>query len=651
MLDAHRLLAAYETARAELLAARKGAPHWTGELSSSALSTATAISALELVRRGSRTRQRSGAQDAIPTLPRSGERGYGECADPLPLIERGLRWLVAAQNDDGGWGDTDRSLSNIATTMLARAAIEIAGRRTQHPALWARSEEYLAARGGIAGLRKRYGRDKTFAVPILANCALAGLVDWREVAALPFELACVPQSWYRFFRLPVVSYAIPALVAIGQARFVHRPPRSPLTRFVRRAAVERSLRVLLRMQPDSGGYLEATPLTSFVVMSLAGIGRGDHPVARRGVEFLLASARPDGSWPIDTNLAAWNTTLSMNALAAGGEDVAALGCTDWLLSCQHCVRHPFTGADAGGWGWSDLSGAVPDADDTAGALLALGKVIAGPAPARSRIRRSLRAVDLASTPPRSGERGYVDNERILDAAAAGIAWLLGLQNRDGGWPTFCRGWGKLPFDRSSTDISAHALRALHAWRQTLPRGMQTEIDRANLRGLRYLARSQRSDGSWAPLWFGNQHHPEEENPVYGTAKVLLAYRDLGMPNDPAAERGMAWLLVNQRADGGWGAAGLPAQAANRLPSSVEETALAVEAVLSANSPAAAAAAERGLLWLVEKVEKKGYLDCSPIGFYFAKLWYYEKLYPLIFTVSALGTAVSQISGAAPRSCL
>ena len=27
---------------------------------------------------------------------------------------------------------------------------------------------------------------------------------------------------------------------------------------------------------------------------------------------------------------------------------------------------------------------------------------------------------------------------------------------------------------------------------------------------------------------------------------------------------------------------------------------------------------------------------SPIGFYFAALWYYERLYPLIFTATALG---------------
>jgi squalene-hopene/tetraprenyl-beta-curcumene cyclase len=29
---------------------------------------------------------------------------------------------------------------------------------------------------------------------------------------------------------------------------------------------------------------------------------------------------------------------------------------------------------------------------------------------------------------------------------------------------------------------------------------------------------------------------------------------------------------------------------------------------------------------------------SPISFYFAKLWYYERLYPQIFTVGALSRA-------------
>ena len=47
---------------------------------------------------------------------------------------------------------------------------------------------------------------------------------------------------------------------------------------------------------------------------------------------------------------------------------------------------------------------------------------------------------------------------------------------------------------------------------------------------------------------------------------------------------------------------------------------------------------RRLAWLVEAVESGRFRDPTPIGFYFAKLWYFEKLYPLIFTVAALGRA-------------
>ena len=41
-------------------------------------------------------------------------------------------------------------------------------------------------------------------------------------------------------------------------------------------------RLLRAMQPESGGYLEATPLTSFVVMSLAAMGQTGSPVVEDG---------------------------------------------------------------------------------------------------------------------------------------------------------------------------------------------------------------------------------------------------------------------------------------------------------------------------------------------------------------------------------
>src|SRR5581483_874435 len=49
----------------------------------------------------------------------------------------------------------------------------------------------------------------------------------------------------------------------------------------------------------------------------------------------------------------------------------------WLLHQQYRERHPYTGADPGGWAWTDLPGGVPDCDDTPGALLALHH-LAGP---------------------------------------------------------------------------------------------------------------------------------------------------------------------------------------------------------------------------------------------------------------------------------
>jgi squalene-hopene/tetraprenyl-beta-curcumene cyclase len=446
--------------------------------------------------------------------------------------------------------------------------------------------------------------------------ALAGVVEWREVTPLPFELACLPQKWFRFLHLPVVSYALPALIAIGQAVFHHRPPANPLTRAIRRRALAKSLQVLERIQPSSGGFLEAVPLTSFVTLSLASIGLSSHQVARQGARFLIESARSDGSWPIDSNLSVWLTTLAVNALTSAGAIPTVAGVDrlrSWLVDQQFHEPHPYTGADPGGWGWTHLPGSVPDVDDTSGALLALA---------------NLQRPELAQR-----------------AIAGGISWLLEIQNQNGGWPTFCRGWGHLPFDRSGADLTAHAMRAVVTWYERwcgrLDRQSINWIRRKALpRALRYLEASQRQDGSWVPLWFGNEEAPAEENAVYGTARVLAAFRDLDMMDTKPARRGLSWLQGAQNADGGWGGAAA-------VPSSMEETALAVEILLDAG-PGAEEAVNKGLAWLVVQVECGGLSRPAPIGFYFAKLWYFEKLYPVIFTVAALGRARQKFAVRHPR---
>ena len=645
-IDIDRLRSARNTVSEDLLSERNSAGHWTGQLSSSPLSTATAISALLLAHRdaalgGSAAISESASHQSFP------ESDWLIQCDLSELVVQSLNWLATQQNEDGGWGDTDRSLSNISTTMLVRAAFQLTGVPVRFADLVERADEYIKAEGGAATVKRRYGKDKTFAVPILTNCALAGLVPWSKVSPLPFELACIPPSWYRLAQLPVVSYAIPALVSIGQAKFYNDPPKNPLTKMVRKWAAQRSLAVLEKMQPLSGGFLEATPLTSFVVMSLASIGHRDHPVVLRGVEFLLESVREDGSWPIDTNLATWNTTLAINALAdsencetvesdsnASRQEVLEEKSLEWLLACQHHTSHPYTGAQPGGWAWTNLSGGVPDADDTPGALLALSKFYA-----------------------------EMPRPSVEYAAQQAATWLLDLQNRDGGFPTFCRGWGKLPFDRSSNDLTAHSLRALAAWKtiwEDSPGSDQQaicgRIDQSISRGLTFVRKHQQADGSWLPLWFGNQFHAEQANPVYGTSKVLMMFNELGLQNDVAACRGAEWLTSVQLAGGGWGPV-LEANDKTRnkkreisgaqptpLPT-IEETALAVESLLPwlDMNIQFEDSISQGLDWLINAVEAGQHHQASPIGLYFAKLWYYERLYPTIFATSALTKAVEIVS--------
>lgn len=573
---------AAESVTNQLLRERVAAGHWEGELSTSALSTATAVMAMELV----------GRQEPDPRFP--------------SLISDGLKWLAEHQNEDGGWGDTVKSVSNISTTMLAHAVFVGTRKEGEFATVVRSAKSYIDQAGGVQAVLKRYGDDHTFSVPILTHCALAGVVDWEHVIPLPFELAWVPARFYKAVHLPVVSYALPALIAIGQVVFKHRKSWNPFTRLSRTLARRPTLRVLERIQPPNGGFLEATPLTSFVTMSLAGCGLADHPVARKGIDFIVDSVRPDGSWPIDTNLATWVTTLSVNAVGDYLTPEERKPIRDWLLNQQYRTLHPYTNADPGGWSWTDLPGGVPDADDTPGAMLAL------------------LALSDGTFSQREGE-----------ALMLGQKWLLDLQNRDGGWPTFCRGWGKLPFDRSSADITAHVLRALFAVGEYQKRSGTVFGSSVNghegaiARGFRFLASAQRSDGSWLPLWFGNQHAQNDENPLYGTARVLAAYEACGFTHNEQAKHGYAWVAANQNDDGGWGGI-------RGTPSTVEETGLAVESLLAGkNDPFAL---ERGLEWLRESIASARVANTSPIGFYFAKLWYFEKLYPLIFAASALNKA-------------
>ena len=566
---------------------------WSGKLSSSALATAVSIVALKI---------------------------NGDIPDNQ-IVSNGLEWLINHINTDGGFGDTPKSKSNVSTSLLCYAAISSCGKghKSVNNAL-AGIESYLAQQNLdlksdniTSSVLSYYGSDFTFSVPILSMLVICGVLDseaCRKIPQLPFELSLFPASWYSLLNLRVVSYAIPALIAVGIFVYKTRRHHNPVMSWIRTRSIHPALQKLENIIPDSGGFLEATPLTAFVAMCLISSGFGSNKLVIKGLNFLRSQQRPDGSWPIDSDLSTWVTTLSVKALGPqmaeefSEEEIERL--ITHIISIQYKTEHPFNLAQPGGWGWTNLSGSVPDVDDTSGAILTLLEL-------------------------------YRNRNDETEAIISGCNWLTTLQNKDGGFPTFCKGWGRLPFDSSCADLTGHAMLALTQSLDLVGKGMTSElydsINQCIARAFGYLWKAQHENGSWIPLWFGNQFTVDRKNPVYGTAKVSVYLKDclkFNILSENMAENvrsllagAQNYLLKQQNDDGSWGGE-------IGVHGTIEESSLAISALEGTDKGACI----RGFNWLENECVKNG-LRSNPIGLYFAMLWYDEKLFPLIFYIEAL----------------
>lgn len=582
-----------------LLQKRNSSGYWEGRLSSSALGVAVAITALHFYDTQGNTSE----------------------------ISSGLNWLKTNINADGGFGDSPESVSNVSTSLLCYSAVK-ACRGNEYSSLLLKTGDYLRSQNIdvnseqlIPAILDFYKTDRTFSVPILTMCALCnvpGKEAFDSIPQLPFELSLLPRSFYSMLNLSVVSYAIPALIAVGIAIFRFKKRKNPLMRWIRETSVRKSLVLLRKIQPESGGYLEAIPLTAFVCLCLIESGYRDQDVVRDGMNFLKRTQRKDGSWPIDIDLSTWVTTLAVKSLRNNLDKVLPPAekqqITNHLLAIQNKEIHPFSGTQPGGWGWTSHSGSVPDGDDTPGTILAL--------------------LALNQENP----------EIVREAVLSGIYWLSQLQNSDGGFPTFSRGWGKLPFDQSCSDLTGHAILAIaktvHVYGDSLSRKQVSAIKESFVRSVIYLEKHQDKSGFWLPLWFGNQLTADHTNPVYGTARVTAYLNETlhtQLGNEYSVilklmiDRGCGYLTLVQNQDGSWGGA-------KNIAGSIEETALAVTALMSNRFQEECTS---GMNWLAEKTKSDG-IVASPIGLYFASLWYDEELYPLTAYLECLSVRMEVI---------
>jgi len=402
---------------------------------------------------------------------------------------------------------------------------------------------------------------------------------------------------------------------------LHLYERRPL-RFLRRAALARSERWIVAHQENDGSWGGIQPPWVYSMMALDQRGYAlGHPVMAAGLAGLDAFTIEDES---GRRLEAcqspvWDTVLAIIGLADAGvkpDDPALVTAARWVVAEEvtkrgdWSVRRP--GLAPGGWAFEFENDWYPDIDDTAEVVLALLRT------------------ELADHP--SVERA--------------IAWLLGMQCRDGGWGAFdvdntqtlCR---ELPFcdfgeliDPPSADVTAHVVEMLAA----LP--VQTHAHATALeRGVSWLLAAQEDDGSWFGRWGANH--------VYGTGAAIVALVAAGTaPSDPVIGRAVAWLVEHQNDDGGWGedlrSYDDPSWR-GRGNSTASQTGWALQGLVAAEERDSAA---RGVQFLVDTQREDGTWDepwFTGTGFPGAFYINYH-LYRMVFPVSALGRYLATEEG-------
>ena len=121
------------------------------------------------------------------------------------------------------------------------------------------------------------------------------------------------------------------------------------------------------------------------------------------------------------------------------------------------------------------------------------------------------------------------------------------------------------------------------------------LDRAKAeRGLAWIKARQTAEGDWGayPDYFWT--------PYYATSQIVAAFAGWGRRDDPVVERALRFTVAHQNPDGSWGDAGEPL-----TPSRELWTALALQTLQAAGDRAPRQAIDRGIAYLLARQQADG----------------------------------------------
>jgi squalene-hopene/tetraprenyl-beta-curcumene cyclase len=622
-----------DRARWRLLSLQRDDGHWCGELQGDTILESEYVLLLAF-------------------LGREGDDKVRKCAE----------YVRRQQQADGGWSNYPGGPFELSVSVKAYFALKLTGHDPDAPYM-AKARELIRAHGGAA-------RCNSFTKFYLA---LLGQFPYANCASVPPELALLPtwayvnlyamSSWTRTIVVPLSIFSACKPVRrlrphLGIAELFLQPARTPLWpappsrrlvswgnfflgvdalyKFaerigllapVRQRALVKAAAWMRERFADSNGLGAIFPPMIYTVVALRCLGVADDaPQMRWALKQLDDLMIEEGDTirlqPCFSPV--WDTALALNALAdaglSGEARPAAEAGARWLLDREVRRRGDWSvltpDLEPGGWVFEYQNAFYADTDDTAMVLMALAKAGAG-----------------------------------RPAAERGLRWLLGMQNRDGGWAAFDRDLDrevltKVPFadhnamlDPSCPDITARVLEALGY------HGFGVEHPQA-VRALAFLRKTQEKSGAWPGRWGVNY--------IYGTWQVLQGLRRIGFDMaDPMVRRAVAWLESVQQPAGAWGESCRsyddPAWAGKGAPTP-SQTAWALLALIAAGE-AGGDAVRRGAAWLLRTQRPDGGWDEAPFtGTGFPKVFYLKyHLYSLYFPLMALARFKNELTTKAQRT--
>lgn len=561
-------------------------------------------------------------------------------------VRKLANYVRQKQLGDGGWNIYPGGPAELNASVKAYFALKLAG-EAPHAAHMERARAKIHELGGLEAANSY----------VRFYFAMVGAIGWNMVPAIPPELLLLPNwffvnlydmsSWTRAIVVPLtIIYArkpgwkIPEsahvdelfadpknktaafrwsrkvfswrnlFLAIDQVLKVHEGlPWKPF----RRWALTQAERWILEHMERSEGLATIYPAMANSVYAMLAMGYpANDPLVARELGWISGyEIEEDDTLRMQPCISpVWDTAIAMVSLEEAGVDrshPALQSAARWLL--DHQILGPgdwqVKNRDAapGGWAFEFRNDFYPDVDDTAFVLMALQNV------------------------------SYSDPERFEQGARRGVAWLLSMQNRDGGWGAFDRDndhvlLTQIPFadhnamiDPSSADVTARSIECLgkFGWTASHP---------AIRRAVSYLEREQTAEGAWYGRWGSNY--------VYGTSGVLRAAETLGLAESRESRRAADWLRRVQNADGGFGetCASYDDPGLKGIgESTASQTAWGLIGLLATERPDDAAV-QRAVAWLVEHQNEDGSWDedqFTGTGFpcvFYLKYHLYRNSFPL-----------------------